>query len=73
MTGRARYDDWAIEVEVMPATDGGWGQIGITVIGDEGRLERKIATAAQVFDTPESAIEDGKEWPCSGSSCTAEE
>ena len=61
MTERARYDDWTIEVDVLPATDGGWGQMGITVVGDEGRLERKITPSARVFETSESAIADGKD------------
>jgi hypothetical protein len=60
MTGRARYEDWTIEVEVIPAMDGGWGQMAITVIGDDGCFERKITPSVDVFETSESAIENGK-------------
>jgi hypothetical protein len=35
--------------------------MAITVVGDAGCLERKIAPSANVFETPESAIEHAKE------------
>ena len=58
---KMQYREWKIEVAVLPATDGGWGQLTTIVSRSEGNqiVETSVSPSGDAFPNEQAALEDG--------------